>query len=168
MKLIQSFAVLLFTLVAAPAFANSTNIVVTPEDPVDCHAQDYPHVNWVYNIEKLSETNDQVVFQFSTKLGACVNHKVVPEVLHTDLVLVDFIQNNFLLPWQKDPGSLSAAFMSPTELRVTLTFDKTRIFKTANREGFELTFYPYGAFSSLYTWDIELTTDSGVTAMHFL
>lgn len=133
-----SLFVILFSL---SVFAE-TRIEVSPLRPVDCKEFNYPTVNWIYKLEKLFEDKEEVVYEFVTSYGACVNGKVVATTVEEDMALVDVIRDGLVLPWQKEGVESEVKQESPTELRVRLTYDKKLLFKKKVERSFYMTYEP--------------------------
>lgn len=126
-----------------------TRLEVTPQRPVNCAQFDHAQVNWVYKINKVSESAEQVTFEFITQYGSCVNGRVVPVLLDERIARVSVIRDGFVMPWHKEGAEASLEQASESELRVTVVFDKTLLFKKKVERTLTMFFEP-GA-STWYT-----------------
>lgn len=133
----------LFLTAATVAKADQTAIEFRPSWPVNCANHDYPTVNSVSDIERLSEDEDQVTFGFKTTYGACVQNVFEPTALSPQPVVVTE-RNRIVLFQKQSKVGTEITFVSPTEIAVKLTFDKRSVFKNRRQSTFTMIFKPNG------------------------
>jgi hypothetical protein len=115
----QFILAVLLSSAAMTAFAqDNTRISIKPAWPADCLLRDYNLLNEVSEVEKIDETETHATFQFVTRLIRCESFVRQPYALRFDLNRVS-IGN----------AVIELASRGETELVVTATFDKTKIFK---------------------------------------
>ena len=119
-----------------------TRLEVTPARPVSCAQYDHANVNWVYKINKIQESSEQVTFEFITQHGSCVNGKVVPAVVDERTAGVSVFRNGLVMPWNKEGAEARLEQVSETELRVSIVFDKTILFKKKVERTLTMFFQP--------------------------
>lgn len=162
MKNLLALVALIFSL---SSFAQ-TRIEVTPLRPVSCRVANYPLVNWIYELKKVEENRQAVVYEFITQYGSCVNGEVVATAVSEENASVGVLQDDFLLPWQKEGAKGEAQQISATELRVTLTFDKKILFKKKVLKTLTMSYRPGVKYGPVYlirnriggleTWQADL------------
>lgn len=162
----KKFAVLILLslqFVAALAFADNTQIRITPPWTANCLAHNYPHLNQVGQIEKISEDSEQVTFQFVLRYFSCEDIVETPYNMNSDLVALRIDKtNNIKLIFQSDN----------TELLTQVTFNKTKLFKLnksiseqKNTRKLLMFFYPYGIGP---VFQYHMTDPRYVPRKHFL
>ncbi len=144
MKILCLLLLSLFTL---SAIADS-KIVVTPVRPVNCKSDNDPHVNWVYGIKKLSETEEEVKFEFLTEYGACQGGQRRLTRIYQDLADVVIMQDR--IHFGKEGVKRKLFVKTETELRVELTFDKKYLFKKKSERNFAMFFIPGEIYAIYY------------------
>ncbi len=119
-----------------------TLIEVAPVMPVNCKVYDYPTVNWIYKLEKLVEDKDEVIYEFVTSYGRCVNGKTQPYEVNASIAQVGVIRDGLVLPWQKEGAEAEVTQESAGELRVRLVFNKKILFKKKVERTLSMTYEP--------------------------
>lgn len=184
MRLAFALVTVLFTLLATAQNAYAqTRIDIEPTRPVNCLEGDYPFVNMVYDIEKVSETATEVYFSFKTAHGSCRNFAFVNRSIGKyPTALVD---RKKMMLFKSSGVKTSVQKTADDEVEVVLKFNKEKVFKKSDGVKFIMAFYPDGVYfpqpcSALnndcyfrqatrnlrYFWEITLTQDaSGVSAL---
>lgn len=159
------------------AMAQTSSIIITPERPVDCLITSHPLVNWVYKIQKMDETEQEVKYQFITQYGSCHLNQVNPTAVNNRFASVFVMQTKNLWPWQKEGVKTKTSQFSATELLVEVTFDKTVLFKKSDSNNLMMSYQPGVNYGPMYAshgangyvryyqgqlvfrWNIELSLD---------
>ncbi len=119
-----------------------TSIVVTPVRPVNCQVSDAQHVNWIYKLTKISESPEEVIYEFITQHGFCENRRVRAYAIDERYVSVGLLRDGLVLPWQREGAEASVARESESEMKVRVTFDKKILFKKRSERSLSLFFEP--------------------------
>lgn len=152
-------SLILFGLIIFSFSAFSQSVIsVTPARPADCQLQNYDRVNWVYEIQKISESEKSATFRFRTQYGACYYTRLEAAQLTPGWQAIGLMGQDALWPWQKDPVKTKLELVSSTELEVEVTFDKTKLFKKRDQEYFYMQFFPNGLASRMFfPWNVYVT-----------
>lgn len=151
------------------AIAN-TRIEVLPTRPVDCKVESAPAINWVYEIETISETASELNVELKTSVGSCEAGQIYREDLVPRLAGIEVIRNEILLPFQREGVKARLVSVDRDEAVVSLRFDKKVLFKKSNEKSLMMTFHPGGYRpmkigdrvewgSADFEWRIELAMD---------
>ncbi|RYZ64924.1 MAG: hypothetical protein EOP05_21325 [Proteobacteria bacterium] len=145
MKTLLTAALMALTASALTISAQAqTSLQVEPAWPVYCEKHDYPYVNQVSRVRKVSETSTQVTFELRTVVGSCDDKRFQPGQVINEAASV-FTDRSKLILFQKSSVLTSEAEqVSKTDALVTLVFDKTRAFKKKNVVKYDMVFYPRG------------------------
>ncbi len=119
-----------------------TQIYISPVRPINCQVNDAPHVNWIYKLTKISDTEDEAVFEFITQHGYCANKKVVPYIVDERWATVGLYRDGIVMPWQKEGAEATFTMESESELRVKMVFDKKVLFKKKTSRSLSMYFQP--------------------------
>lgn len=171
------FSVILLGLLSLPVLSE-TVISISPVRPAHCDVEDYSYVNWIYQVEKISEDEETVVYEFMTEYGSCTDNKLLSAKIDMDLAVVDVDRKDFFIPGlQKRGTKTKLTELSPTEVLVEVTFDKKFLFKKKNERKFGMFFMPGTSFGPImmrrnpqgglmtyqeklyFTWNVELVID---------
>jgi hypothetical protein len=156
----------LFTLFSLNTFAQTetyTGIAISPSWPSSCNPHENKAIlNTVYEIERVAETADDVVYSLKTQFVQCNNGRLVPYMLVNPAIDIDR-KGLFAQLGPRNVESVLELYGN-TELKVTFTFNKRKIFKRASKkeERFEMLFLPYNVnFYNQITfwWNIVLIKD---------
>lgn len=140
-------------------------IIMTPDRPVYCKDHDYKRVNFVQNITRVSENESEIVFQFDTTVGNCQNGEFVPVDLDPAIQSVVLLTRRISF---SSPCHSHLDVISPTDSRITMTFDRKRLFKKSNQEWFGMEFMPYGMFKGYFPWRVLVIENSDGAELHIL
>jgi hypothetical protein len=156
----KKILICLLLAISTASFA-STNVQVSPVNPVNCATQNANQVNWIYQVEKTLEDSDSVTFTFITKFGACIDQKISTQeirIMKGNLVL---LHDGLNLPFSKS-GVVSNIqhYAANDEAKVTLTFDKNRLFKRKSVRTYSMTFNPFAQSRVYFGWNISLTQNA--------
>lgn len=117
---------------------------INPFYPVDCSKGDYLAVNQVENLAKISETEDQVQFRFTSHLYRCQSRQQIPLSVNPFVVHVSVMRSGIFGSFKKKLVDVQFA-AQPLMTEVILTFDKKKAFGGGKTERkFEMGFYPFG------------------------
>ncbi|MEK7358159.1 MAG: hypothetical protein AAB250_17060 [Bdellovibrionota bacterium] len=171
LKSAAAFAFAVIALSTVPGQAQ-TGFSIYPDYPVYCEKHDYPRVNQVSKVMKVSETQDKAIFTFKTATGACVEGKYV---LRSEIgnALAQTLRNK-LIVFGKEGVKSKIEVISVSEAQITLAFDKKVTFKKRDVATFTMMFYPnyiqpvlrvdawgrsyYQQFAnSYYPWQVKVT-----------
>lgn len=122
--------------------AAETVVSVTPTRPAKCNLRDYTLINMVYELDK-EETAKEVVVTFKTSIGACKNNKITT-FKYMGYQNVNMFTEGITYPWSYLP-KVESVQESENIVKVSLLFDKTKIFKNKSSRKMQFTFTP-GAF----------------------
>lgn len=164
------------------AIAQESMIIVTPDRPLDCMQADHSRVNYVYQVNRVSETAQEVVFEFKTEHGFCNNKKFHAIIIDGERASAGTIQTRFLWPWQKEGVSTELTQVSSTVMNIRLILDKTVLFKKRDYSKLSLQFRPgeilgYQNVNGMavpyylyYPWTVEalLYDEEGDTELKFV
>lgn len=139
--MIKKVFTLAFLCFAFNIFAQ-TRIEVSPKVPVNCQKRDEANVNWIYKVQKVSETEEQAIYEFISKHGSCFKGRVSALEIKDRNVQIGMIREGFIFPWQNAGAQVLVIQESETEVRVQLVFDKSILFKNKNQRTFHMSFLP--------------------------
>lgn len=146
-----------------PRLRQYTTFELAPKIPVNCAAQNAPHVNMNTDLRKLSETDEEVTYQMSFQSGYCGGGQYGPYGLH-EWASFSPVRDDAVMPWQKNHVKTEIVGRSGTDLTVKVTFNKSKLFARGKTEAaFTFYFYPAGmAPGSMYfPWLATLTAVPG-------
>lgn len=140
--MLKSAVALAFTFVTlGPIAAGAqTAFSIWPERPVHCQQRDYPLVNQVSEVTKVSETEKTAVFRFRTAIGFCDAgyFRLRPGVVNP---YVETLRNRIVI-FEKEPVRSAVEIISNAEAVITLAFDKKRTFGKRDVATFQMRFFP--------------------------
>lgn len=126
------------------ATASQTHFQIEPYFPADCQKHDYPLLNRVADIRRISETKKSVVFQFRAFVGACHDGQFLPTSKIAENASVGTYKNRLVLFQKETPVLSSVQPLTAHEALITLQFDKPSAFKKRNVQTYTMNFYPQG------------------------
>lgn len=139
----------------SPEMPLESRLRVTPAKPIDCDLRDYEKVNHVFGIEKVLETEDEVIFRLLSQYGHCEARFFHAHPVRAKYVYVAAMQSgpNF---FRKQPVDSVHFEFDLVTIEVVLTFDKKRLFKKENFRRLYMEYHPLGAFNEYYRWYLDL------------
>lgn len=119
--------------------AAETVVSVTPTRPAKCNLRDYALINMVYELEK-EETSKEVAITFKTSIGTCKNNKITT-FKYMGYQNINMFNEGITYPWSYLP-KVETVLVSENIVKVSLFFDKTKIFKNKSSRKMQFTFAP--------------------------
>lgn len=127
-----------------------SEVVVSPDYPVNCESYNYKSVNRIFEIET-RESDSLIVVSFKTAYGSCQYRETMGNVY------IRIIGDAFYSLFAAYPakGIINISNEDSTLGLVTLTFDKKRIFRKTSAASFAYSLVRNR--DSEYRWTIKLT-----------
>lgn len=139
--------------------ATAGEVIVTPYNPADCSTKKYESVNWIYNLEKKIETDNEIVFSFNTKHGSCDDSKIDLRKIKINKLTLTLFEDGIHIPFKKRPAQIRVEhFASEFEATVTVTIDKKVAFKNKDTRTFIMTFLPLVSYQ--FDWKVMIKKDT--------
>lgn len=126
-----------------------------------CEKRDYPLVNGVDQIKKISESSNEVTFSFRSYVASCKDKVFTIFSVNPQLVYVGISKTGLFGGSGVDVNYDSTS----TATYVTVTFDKNKAFKKERTERkYMMGYYPWGAFQRYFPWTVILSKDATESA----
>jgi hypothetical protein len=167
MNIKQLSVIMLFCAVTTQLQAAS-DVIITPAHKADCSKENYRLLNWIANPHKTeTESNLQIIFY--TKFGKCSQQKDAYykfSKLNT-VAEATFWHEGINTPWDKLPFSYDLELISDTVIKVTIDFDKDKLFSKKDFRKFDYVFTPVHGVD--FSWTITLQKNGeGKTILNFI
>lgn len=138
----KSIILLASLLIGSISFAQSA-VIITPQRPLNCdqRMQNHRYINWIYNLQKTQESEDQVSIRFVTSHGSCISGQRSVRNIIGKYAMVSLLQDKIVL-FQKQPYTVKVTPVSAQEVQVDMVFNKKRLFKKDSERSFVMSFMP--------------------------
>ena len=158
MKLIFALFSVAFFSVSAPAqSSDQADVKIEPVWRAYCEKRDYPLVNGIVQIKKLSESPNEVTFSFRSFVASCKDKVFNVFSVNPKMVYVGISKTGLF-----GGGGVDVNYDATSEVTyVTATFDKNKAFKNERTERkYMMGYYPWGAFRQYFPWTVLLSRDA--------
>lgn len=146
---------------------HGSQLAITPVWPVQCLENTVRyHLNSVYNIDRIDETDETVTFRFFTQYQQCNLGTLLAYRLEGHGSVAEVISKKFVLFHTNGvPMSTRYELSRPDEMQVTVTFYKNRIFRRATQKSkdFQMIFVPHPRPDGrhfMFWWNVRLERDT--------
>lgn len=144
--------------------SGGAQVVITPVWPTTCFVSQFKrHLNTVYNVQKMDESDETVTFRFNTQYVRCNDGRLEPYRLEGYGAVAEVVSKKFILVHRNGkPMETRSELSRPDELEVTVKFYKKRIFRSDKQTGkeFQMVFLPVNHINGYrFWWNVWLIRD---------
>lgn len=118
-------------------------ITIEPTRPAKCKTKkdDYKMLNQIFSAYKTETADQLIVLEIETRVIRCEDGKATPYSLNNPKI--DLYKEGVNFPWTKVGAIYSVESIITSLAKITISFDKKKLFAKKSHREFSYAFYPF-------------------------